>query len=379
MGMELPGSLGSLAARTSMLPAQPQSPLPARPATALLAIAARAKDALRQRLMSAFPLGYELWFSPGNFDEPLIAALAGHRKLKRILNRPSLRALRTENPEVIYRPYMRYLATSFTKSSRRAALCHHYARLAARVNDGFFTQLLQHRLSLWHSCVGADRFDIRISFTYKLHHEGDLQLVFLCNSAPLYYLAFTIAPGSLAGCTADDVLLIARVQGVAGSFEAIRGATKACMDVSPPALLMAALQGIAAALSIGMLAGVTNKEQLTAHRDANRHVCFDYDAFWSTYMGDATEKFHLMRVPMPEKPLMQISSVHRRRSRLKRQFKREVAAVTATAFRSVALQGVATRGADEGAEEPVGADEVVAAAGRVTTRALRSGMYSGPR
>jgi uncharacterized protein VirK/YbjX len=368
MGMELPGRLGSLVpARSAVQPAHPRWARHSR--------LARAKKALAQRLLNAFPLGYEILFSPGNFDEPLIPAILGQRKLRRLLNQPSLGALRAEHPEIVYRPYLRYLATSFTKTARRAALYHHYATLAARVSNTFFAELLQQRPLLWQMRVGADLFDIRISFTCKLHHEGDLQLIFLRNSEPLYYLAFTITPGSLVGCTADDVMLIARLQGIAGNFEAIRGATRACMDVSPPALLMAALQGIGKALNIGMIAGVTNKEQLTAHMGADRHVYFDYDAFWSTYVGNAAEKFYVIRVPIPEKPLAQISTMHRRRTRLKRQFKREVAAVAAAALRS--RLGTGYRGADEGAEESVGAE--AAAAGWVTTRALRSGIYSGPR
>jgi uncharacterized protein VirK/YbjX len=194
----------------------------------------------------------------------------------------------------------------------------------------------------------------------------------------------------LVGCAADDVMLIARLQGIAGNFAAIRAATRACMDVSPPALLMAALQGIGKALDIGMIAGVTNQEQLTAHMDADRHVYFDYDAFWSTYVGNAAEKFYLIRVPVPEKPLAQVSTMHRRRTRLKRQFKRQVAAVAQAAFRSRLKtpdepSGPGYRGADEAAEEAAGADagadEVLAGAvaGWVTTRALRSGIYSGPR
>jgi uncharacterized protein VirK/YbjX len=382
MGMELPGSLGSLApARGAVQPAHPRLSRPARLARALLTVAVGAKKALAQRLLHAFPLGYEILFSPGNFDEPLLPAIGAHRKLKRLLNQPSLRALLAENPEVVYRPYLRYLATSFTKTDRRAALYHHYANLASSVSTTFFAELLHDRPLLWQMRVGSDLFDIRISFTYKLHHEGDLQLIFLRNSVPLYYLAFTITPGWLVGCAADDVMLIARLQGIAGDFAAIRGATKTCMDVSPPALLMAALQGIGKALNIGMIAGVTNKEQLTAHMDADRRMYFDYDAFWSTYVGNAAEKFYMIRVPIPEKPLAQISTMHRRRTRLKRQFKREVAEVAEAAFRSrlkTPNEPARTRycGADEAAEDVVAG---VAAAGWVTTRALRSGIYSGPR
>lgn len=298
-------------------------------------IATDAKCALREQLMRKFPLAYEILFTPGNLDERLLAAIAGHRRLKRLLDQPALAALRADHPEILYRPYRRYLARSFGKSRRRAALLHHYSRVGACVGDTFFQHLLQHRPCLWQQQLGAAHFAIRISFAPALHHEGDLQLIFLVDSQPLYYLAFSITPGWLVDCGAADALLIARVQGVTGNFEAIRRATKACRDVTPPALLMSAVQGIASALEVQVIAGVRNHEQLTANVDAERNVRFDYDAFWATYAGSESRAFHLIGLPVTQKPLSQVTSAHRRRTRLKRQFKRQVAEAAEQSFRAM--------------------------------------------
>lgn len=294
-----------------------------------------AKYALRRQLMRKFPLTYEIVFTPGNLDERLLPAIAGHRRLKRLLNQPDLATLRARHPEILYRPYRRYLASSFGKSRRRAALFHHYSRVSACVSATFFQQLLLHRPSLWQQQLGAVDFAIRISFAPALHHEGDLQLIFEVDSQPLYYLAFSITPGWLVDCAAADALLIARVQGVAGNFEAIRRATKACRDVTPPALLVSALQGIASALSVQVIAGVTNQEQLTANIDADRNVRFDYNAFWATYPGSASPGFHLISLPLRQRPLSEVDATHRRRTRLKRHFKRQIADAAEQSFQAL--------------------------------------------
>jgi uncharacterized protein VirK/YbjX len=298
-------------------------------------LALDAKYALRKQLMRKFPLTYEILFTPGNLDERLVPAIAGHRRLKRLLDQPALAPLRARHPEILYRPYRRYLANSFGKGRRRAALLHHYSRFGACVGATFYQLLLQQRPPLWQQQLGGADFAIRISFTAALHHEGDLQLIFEIDSQPLYYVAFSITPGWLVDSSAQDALLIARVQGVAGNFEAIRRATKACRDVSPPALLMSAVQGIASALNVEVIAGVTNQEQLTANIDADRNVHFDYNAFWATYPGSASPGFHLISLPLRPKPLSQVDCTHRRRTRHKRQFKGEVASAAEQSFRAL--------------------------------------------
>jgi uncharacterized protein VirK/YbjX len=152
------------------------------------------------------------------------------------------------------------------------------------------------------------------------------------NSLPLYHLSYSIAPGQLVGSTAAQVILIGRVQGVAGEFDAIRHATKTCLDVAPPYLLMAALQGIAKALHVRVIGGVKNEEQLIASIDDSRIVYFNYDEFWRAHLGIEAEKFYLMPVPIPERPLELISTVHRRRTRIKRRFKSEIAEISRTTF-----------------------------------------------
>jgi uncharacterized protein VirK/YbjX len=303
-----------------------------RTARLLRVCATFAKNALRARLIKSFPLGYEILSTRGNLDESLIAMIAGHREIMHLMRQSGLRALVTDHPPMVYRCYRMYLASSFTKKARRAVLIEHYLYLLSRVSTIFFNEILRNKPRLWQKTIGPNAFAIRLSFTGELQHEGDLLLEFEQNSVPLYSLSYSIAPGRLVGSSAAQVILIARVQGVVGEFDAIRHATKTCQDIAPPYLLMAVVQGIADALHIGMIAGVKNEEQLTANIDNSRTVYFDYDEFWRVHMGAEAEKFYLIPVPIPEKPLELITTAHRRRTRFKRQFKNEVTEISRATF-----------------------------------------------
>jgi uncharacterized protein VirK/YbjX len=330
------GPVGSPTSVQSTRPLPPrtlQIPLHQRAARLLRVCATSATNALRARLIKSFPLGYEILFTRGNFDESLIAMIGGHREIVYLMRQSGLRALVTDHPSMVYRCYRMYLASSFTKKARRAVLIEHYLYLLSRVSTTFFFEILRNRPRLWQKTIGPDVFAIRLSFTGELQHEGDLLLEFEHNSEPLYHLSYSIAPGCLVGRSVAQVILIGRVQGVAGKFDAIRHATKTCLDVAPPYLLMAVVQGIADALHIGMIAGVRNEEQITANIDDSRIVHFDYDDFWRAHLGTEAKKFYLIPVPIPEKPLELISTVRRRRTRFKRQFKSEVAKISEATFR----------------------------------------------
>ncbi len=272
------------------------------------------------------------FFRRSNWDESPLSAVLGHRAVRATMAQAPLRALVDAYPRILYQYLGAYLAAGLPKSARREILLAHYRYLMARVDPSFFTRLLQDGPELWSSRRGDDVFAIRLCFTGKQHYEGDLLLEFQNNGTPLYRLSFTIAPGPLTGATATHALLVARIQGVKGCFEAIRHATKSCLDIAPQLLLLSAVQGIAEALQIEVIAGIRNSEQITFNTDGATDIYFDYDEFWDAFSGVRTDRFYLIPVPFPKKPIQQINAVHRRRTRLKRRFKEVVAEDTARQF-----------------------------------------------
>jgi uncharacterized protein VirK/YbjX len=279
------------------------------------------------------PLGFAIKLCDGtNWDESVLAMLREHFKVLSIMRRPLMRPLLRHYPMVTYRYFGTYIATSFTKKVRRDILKAHYLYLADKVKEGFFSEVLRVKPTLWRAIIDGDKFAIALSFTHKQHYEGDLLLEFQKNAVPLYHLSFTIVPGCYAGSAAREVIAIGRLQGLRGQFDEIKAATKQCRDIALSHLLVAATQGIAAALEVKVLAGVRNSEQITMNLEDMANFYFDYDAFWETLLGTRCDKFYLMPVPLPEKSLDRISTSHRRRARLRRLFKGEVAASTKRFF-----------------------------------------------
>jgi uncharacterized protein VirK/YbjX len=296
---------------------------------------AATKDRLRAYLLRRFPLAY-FFFMPGNRDESLPAIIAGHRAVVRLMKQPGPRELVNAHPVIIYRPYRRFLATGFTKIHRRAVLLRHYRYLLPRVTRVFFSDIVFNPPALWERTIGLDQFSIVLAFPGELHHEGDLLLEFRQNEIPLYSLSFSIAPGAITGSTASEVILIARVQGSFGRFDAIRQATKACCDLSPCYLLMAAVQGIAQVLDVAVIAGIKNSDQITAGMKEDS-VIFDYDAFWRAHHGIDEGRFYLMGVPISEKPIESIFRAHRRRTLAKREFKNAIVEMAKARFASFSV------------------------------------------
>jgi uncharacterized protein VirK/YbjX len=76
-----------------------------------------------------------------NFDESIFAAIVGHREILEIMRRPQLRVLTREHPEMVYRPFADYLATSFCKKQRRQIIKEHYLYLINCLSESFFSQI----------------------------------------------------------------------------------------------------------------------------------------------------------------------------------------------------------------------------------------------
>ncbi len=110
-----------------------------------------------------------------------------------------------------------------------------------------------------------------------------------------------------------------------GTFGEHQAATKAMRDVAPQAVLFAAVQGIARALKISVIAGVSGRNQ----------VCFDeakaalfegaYDNFFrSIGASGPTNGFYHYRMLAPDEDKPMATAGHRRRTRLRRKVKEEI-------------------------------------------------------
>ena len=266
-------------------------------------------------------------------DESIVTMYIRHFEIVRVMNRRGTLPLTKRYPNLVIKYFGKYLARSFSKKSRREILKFHHQYLMEHVTESFYEQIFENGSVLWNEIIDDNRYTISLAFNSKWHMEGDLSLIFSQNDIPLYEISFTVVPGRLINDTADQALLVGRVQGARQQAEAIRTATRACRDIAPPHLLMAAAQSIAGALAIDVVGGVSNKEQLSKFEGEALGFFFDYDAFWETFVVKKRgADIYEISVPFPQKPFEQIKIVHRRRTRLKRRFKNQIAASVGGVF-----------------------------------------------
>lgn len=266
-------------------------------------------------------------------DESVVAMIAEHFKVVRVLNYCGARALTARFPNYGNKYVVPYLARRFDKKTRREILKFHHEYLAACLIDSFYEEVLERRPTLWNEVIDGANYTIALSFNQNWHSEGDLSLTFERNDTTLYELSFTIVPGYSTGSGAKRVLLVGRVQGLKGQSDEIRAGTKACHDIAPANLLVAAAQTIAGVLGVDGFGGVSNQEQLAKSVYDVSGFYFDYDAFWASFpVEKSTANIFLIPVPFPERPFGQVSAAHRRRTRNKRRQRKKIADCVAATF-----------------------------------------------
>jgi len=248
---------------------------------------------------------------------PVVFHLPEHLKLNRLMNTPGLQALVREQPRLGYKYLGNYLAHGLSRQARLRILFNHYEYLTRQVRSDFFTRLIG-GIPLWQDCLGEDVVSIRLSFPSGIDFEGDLALAFELNGTAVYNISFVVAPGPHVRSSQAQVLFVSRIQGTK-NFESIRHCTKSCHDITPAALLVSALQGIAAALGIGMLVGISNAERLY------EGVTFDYDSFWTSFnAGKTAENLFFLPLPLVKTPIELIKGKRRERTLRKRQYKDQI-------------------------------------------------------
>jgi uncharacterized protein VirK/YbjX len=268
-----------------------------------------------------------------------------HLQVTRVLTRREVRPVVRASPRVMFKYLTDYLKTDLSRKERASILVHHYALLGSRSHEQFFRKIAEGRLELWRESFGDHAYRILLTFPHMTDDEGDLSLVFRADETDLYVLSFTLGPGNIANLSAPSAMYIARVQGKGRALDRIRLATKDCLDISPPALLLAAAEGIALELDLEHMVGIGGKTQLSADKAAPSSRLSAYDEFWTALGGERLEgdMYHLT-VPLTEKPITSIKRCHRSRVRRKRAFKALVSRNVRARFREFFVRDAAKAG-----------------------------------
>jgi uncharacterized protein VirK/YbjX len=242
-------------------------------------------------------------------------------------SKPPFPGLLRNDPALPFRFLNRnYLARHLTVAQRAHALLHHYKRIHASLPSQTLRQILAHGLTVYESRRDASISRVTLGLSGIIYWEGELSLHLEVNGVEVCILSFSIVPASVAGDLANEVLLVARLQSAKGCESQIRLATKSMLEVAPPALLVAALQGVAAALGIHAMAGTCATIQSSYLLEHSSVFQEAYDDFFVTLGATRNSAgFFCSPLPLEEKPLLLIARGHKIRVRKKREFKRQVA------------------------------------------------------
>jgi uncharacterized protein VirK/YbjX len=279
----------------------------------------------------AFERGGLFAFKTGLRAVPIVLDLPSHFKLNRLMNSPGLQALIKHQPRLGYKYLGNYLANNLSRQARLGILYNHYDYLTRQVQSSFFSSLLT-GLPLWQDSREEDGvMSIQLTFPSGIDFEGDLALTFAHNGVPLYNISFVVAPGKYVHSQEAQVLFVSRIQGTR-NFELIRQCTKSCHDITPAALLVAALQGIASALNINLLTGISTEERLYDT------ITFDYNSFWESFQAERTQdNLFFLALPLVKTPIELIKGKRRERTLRKRHYKDEVCEAVRRGFTSYLL------------------------------------------
>lgn len=268
--------------------------------------------------------------------EALLLRRQAHQSVVEALEGHQTRALLQKYPRAVYRYTLPYLSMAVPRARRLDMFRGHYEFLNANLLDGVFERIIQQGVNLWSTRVGEDDLILRLGgpCLETLHREGDLSVQLLVNGEPIAKAAFSVVPMHALPLPPVKVpayvkhaIYVGQIQGQSGRFEDIKALTKACNDISPLDLLVTGITGFAAALRCEHLVGVS-QENNVSFNDETFSVSkgfFNYSMFWEKYSQERNADGDFwISVPVEEKPISQIKANHRRRTLVKRQYKRDM-------------------------------------------------------
>lgn len=279
----------------------------------------------QRRYWSPRRLGSVLWSIAGN--------LRGQMELLRIFSLPAFRSLVLLDPVVPFRHHNpKFLFPGLSANARAASMLHHY-----RFATSHLPNRILHQSGNWEIQV-MDQQKSGLNFAVTLgpppEHalwEGESLLQLRVDGVAIYELQFTIVPGWVLNSKQQDVVFIQRVQGMKGCFEPVKAASKAFGYISPPLLLVAALEGIAAGWGIREMACISANSQY-CNRKSFEDIDWSalskrvYDEFFSELGATrVSADFFSLPLPIEGKPIEAVEGRHRAAARKKRAVRHEIA------------------------------------------------------
>lgn len=269
--------------------------------------------------------------SPGKVSKRLRQLLyflshpISHADYLRVLKAARKRGVAGTDPLLAVKYLGVYLVDSMSTKARREALSFHFDFLTRKIVTFQLGRAWTEGTVIWHRCDQASghEYSVHLERAALSPLEGESQLRFTMDSLTLCTLTFSFLCGACLGLPQTESLFIGGVQGGANCREQIRIAAKANGEIAPASLLLIAAKAIAEAFEVGFVVGVSHEGQ-AAMGYAREKISLNYDAMWLEAGAERTASGYFVVEPGLEKPLEEVSSKHRSRTRRKRALKIEI-------------------------------------------------------
>ena len=202
------------------------------------------------------------------------------------LEQPALQVVVQRRPKLIQKLQRPYLTRMLGTAQRREMLEHHYRYVLSQVSPGLLGEIYS---SSGKSLAdlpteGNDRHELRLKSSW-MDKEGELALA-LCHRESgnvLFCLTFSVIRGE-AG---QHEIVIGGLQGNKGvnDRELIVALTRQWHGLRPKALLLFALQQLAAGWGVGRIRAVSDATHIYRHWHRRLKVASSYDGWWQEAGG----------------------------------------------------------------------------------------------
>lgn len=258
-------------------------------------------------------------------------------KVTATLGAPKLQCMVRRNPLILLKFSWPVYSNRLSSLERANLLSTHYEYLRRHVSQDALDRLWEVGITLWESVVAGTYQGVSLFIAPPTYGEGEMTMLFRVGPDAVYTLSFVIVQGNALGLKGGHAVFVTRLQGTKGFASSIRFATRSVGDVSPPLILMAAVEGVALALGIEHVVGISAGEQVCTYGGPpTPDFVSAYDDFWTSTEGKRlpSGRFHFP-VPLPEKSMTLIKRNHRLRVRNRRAFRRSVSGRVRTILEGV--------------------------------------------
>jgi uncharacterized protein VirK/YbjX len=248
----------------------------------------------------------------------IIAELRNQREILTLLEDDSLADIARLQPAFPFKfLHERYLWQGPSTREKVLSLLNNFKFLHAVLTAEALHKVVTGECVLFEKTKDNHRFSIVFCLSSDpVHLEGEMSLLFKVNGTSAFTLSFTIVPGEIVGCAGEQTILISRLQRTNETNDALRLISKVLYGITPAKALLEALQGLANALSITHLSGLSAEFQSSYLEEYAEVYVRAYDEFFAASgMSRGSVRFFHGAVPLVQKPVAETVTKPSNRSR----------------------------------------------------------------